>query len=212
MSQVVETRLRAIAVAAAPLTLLVGFLIRPYLSNPRDPLVNAEALMSGPNRWLVAHFIIAAGLVLTVLSILAIRFWLSSCGEDVWSFIAVTLVATGATGLVLVVGYDGLGGWATADAGGDAEAYFASGRSLEGPLFVVAAGLLGLGLLAMAAGVTKSAALGRLATRAVIAGVAIAVAVPVVPVGWAVYVQSIAAGVASWPIAWQILHSAEGEP
>ena len=210
MSQVVETRLRAIAVAAAPVTLLIGFVIRPYLSNPRDPSVNAAALAEAPNRWLAGHLVIAAGLVLTVLSILAIRFWLSGRGEHLWSFVAVTLVAVGATGLVLVVGYDGLGGWVTADAGGDAEAYFASGRSIEGPLFVVAAGLLGLGLLAMAAGVTKSGALGRSASRAVVAGVMVAVIVPIIPVGWAVYVQSIAAGVASWPIAWQIVNSADG--
>ena len=78
MSNLVEARLRALAVAAAPLLLLIGFVIRPYLSNPRDPAVNAEALTAAPNRWLAAHIVITLGLVLTVLSILAIRFWLSS--------------------------------------------------------------------------------------------------------------------------------------
>jgi hypothetical protein len=190
---------------------LIGFVIRPYLSNPRDPAVNAEALTAAPNRWLAAHIVITLGLVLTVLSILAIRFWLSSHHENVWSFVAVTLVATGATGLVLVVGYDGVGGWAVADAGGDVEAYFASGRTLEGPLFVTAAGLLGLGLVAMAIGVVKSGALGHIGSRAVVAGVITAVAVPLIPVGWAVYAQNVAAGVASWPIAWRILRSTPGD-
>lgn len=207
MSDHLETRLRALAVAAAPLTLLIGFLMRPHLSNPREPSVNAIALVEGPNRWLAAHFVIALGLVLTVLSILAIRFWLSSLGEDVWSFVAVTLVAVGATGLVLVVGYDGLGGWAAADSGADVEAFFAAGRTLEGPTFTVAAALLGLGLIAMAAGVVRARALGRTGRLAVVIGVIVAVGVPLFPAGWAVYIQSVAAGVASWPIAWRILHS-----
>ena len=39
------------------------------------------------------------------------------------------------------------------------------------------------------------------------AGVITAVVVPLVPAGWAVYAQNVAAGVASWPIAWRILRS-----
>jgi hypothetical protein len=50
VSHLVEARLRALAVAAAPLLLLIGFVIRPYVSNPRDPAVKGEALTAAPNR------------------------------------------------------------------------------------------------------------------------------------------------------------------
>lgn len=211
MSNAAQARLRALAVAAAPVALLAGFLTRPYLSNPRDPAVNAEAVVAGLTRWISAHLVLATGLVLTVLSILAIRFWLSSLGEDLWSFVSVAFVAIGATGLVFVVGYDGLGGWAVADSGGDAEAFFESAQRLETPIFAISAVILGLGLFALAGAVVRARALGRMATWAVVIGVLVTVAAPSIPVGWAVYVQSVAAGLASWPIAWRIWRSAPPE-
>jgi hypothetical protein len=204
ISHATEGRLRVFAVAVAPVVLLAGFLIRPYLSNPRDPAVNAAAVLAGPTRWISAHIVIMFGLALIVLSILAIRFWLDSRGEQEWSFVSVILVTTGAVGLVFLVGQDGLGGWAVVDSGGDAEAFFASARTFEGPMFAIAATLLGLGLAALAVAVVRSRALSRIGTVLVIAGVAVAVSVPLLPVGWAVYALSIAAGVASWPLAWRM--------
>jgi hypothetical protein len=188
----------------APVVLLAGFLVRPYLRNPRDPAVNAAAVLAGPSRWIWAHIIIMLGLALIVLSILAIRFWLDSLGEEQWSFVSVILVTTGAVGLVFLVGQDGLGGWAIVDSQGNAEAFFASARTFEGPMFATAATLLGLGLAALAVAVVRSHALSQFGTVLVIAGVVVAVSVPLLPVGWAVYALSVAAGVASWPLAWRM--------
>ena len=137
ISHTTEVRLRVFAVAVAPVVLLAGFMIRPYLNNPRDPAVNAAAVLAGPSRWISAHIIIMFGLVLIVLSILAIRFWLDSLGEEQWSFVSVILVTIGAVGLVFIVGQDGLGGWAVVDSQGNAEAFFASARTFERPMFAM---------------------------------------------------------------------------
>jgi hypothetical protein len=146
--------------------------------------------------------------VLTILSILAIRFWLASVGEFIWSFVSVVFVALGVAGLLFVVGYDGIGGWAVNDSRGLVEEFFDSGAQWEGPIFVVAAVLLGIGLIALATAVLKARVLARPAGWAVVAGVVLAIAVPSIAVGWAVYAQSIAAGVASWPIAWRMWRAA----
>jgi hypothetical protein len=205
VSAIVELRLRVLAVAIAPVLLLIGFLIRPHLSNPRLASVNAEAVTTGANRWLWGHLVVALGLVALVLGILAIRFWLSAAGENIWSFAAVAFVATGAAGLIFVVGYDGLGGWAVAEAGLDAEQFFESGRVIEGIVFTISAVLHDIGLIALAIAVARAGVLSPLATRVVVGAVIVAVLVPILPSGWAVYALSLAALVASWPIAWRML-------
>jgi hypothetical protein len=196
-----QMRFRAVAVAIAPVALLVGYGLRPYLSGPREPDVNAEALVTGANRWIWGHVIVALGLALTILSMLAIRSWLRAKGERFWSFTAVALVAGGATVLVFLVGFDGLGGWATLESGNSPEPFFASARTWERPLYAIGASILGGGLLALARAVVAAGALRAGRRALVIVGVLIAVLVAAVPAGWAVYAIGVGAGLASWPIA-----------
>ena len=199
--ETLQMRLRFLVVVTAPMALLLGFGLRPYLSNPRHPSVNAAAVVHASNRWIWGHLIVALGLALTILSMLAIRSWLRSKGERFWSFTAVALVACGAVALVFLIGFDGLGGWATVRSGNDPEAFFGIARDWERPLYLAGATLLGAGWLALTRAVALAGALTRRRLAVILVGVGVAVVVTVFPTGWAVYVMSLGGGAASWPIA-----------
>lgn len=199
--ETLQMRLRFLVVVTAPLALLIGFGLRPYLSNPRHPSVNATAVINASNRWIWGHLIVALGLALTILSMLAIRSWLRAKGERFWSFTAVALVAGGAVALVFLIGFDGLGGWATVRSGNAPEAFFAIARDWERPVYLVGATLLGAGWLALGRAVVVAGALTKRSVAVVLMGVCVAVVVAAIPTGWAVYVMSLGGVAASWPIA-----------
>jgi hypothetical protein len=205
-------RFRSIAVAVAPLGLLTGYGLRPYVCDPRDPSVTAEALAGASTRWIWGHVIVCLGLALTMLSMLAIRSWLRAKGERFWSFSSVALVTTGATILVFLIGFDGLGGWATIDSGNSPEAFFASGREWERPLYTIGASLLGAGLLALGRAVVVAEALHGWRLPVVLVGLLAAVLIAAMPAGWSVYVIGAGAAIASWPIAATMWYEARKAP
>src|SRR5829696_9020908 len=110
---------RAAVVAVAPVLLLVVAVWHPYLAGrlPNDAAV-AEAVLSGPTRWGLAH--VAAGLAFgfVVLAFVAIRSWLREAGEQRWSGAGLPLIVLGSALYTLLPGME-FGPLAAAEAGVD---------------------------------------------------------------------------------------------
>jgi hypothetical protein len=69
---------------------------------------------------------------------------------------------------------------------------------------LVAAALFGLGWLALAMAVYRSAMLPRMQTWAVVIGLVVLTAMLFVPMGWALYAAGAAAIVGMWPLAYHL--------
>lgn len=89
------TRLRPLAVVAAPAVLFVGFVYHPYVSNTTDAEAIANAVVADTTRWGLAHLAIGVGYALLVLAFLASRSYLHEGGEERWSRLALPLAAIG---------------------------------------------------------------------------------------------------------------------
>ncbi len=168
MAERTQIRLRAFALFAAPVPLLVAFIIHPYLKNEFDVSAVAADVVADPGRWVLAHIMLMVGFTAILIAVVALRELLRTAGEERWNIIAVPLLIAGGTVFNAVWGME-IAGAAVANVGGDVEAVFKESDRWLGP-----AGILGyvmwiLGWLSMALAVFRSRILGRGQTRVVLA-------------------------------------------
>lgn len=209
MSDRLQQRVRASVVATAPVVLLVAALVHPYLGNLPDTADIAEAAGAGPTRWGSAHLLFGVGIALALLMLFAVRTFLHHRGEDRWSFWATGLATIGLGLVGFMVGAEGYGGLAAAQAG-NARAFFQELETWAIPTYLVANVFLGLGLLFFATAVARSGVVGSVGRWLVIAGAVIATVGLFLPVGWAAHVVSIGTLAFAWPVAYR-MWSADGE-
>ena len=156
-----QNQVRALALFGAPLAILLGVAIHPYVGNEIDLDRVTKTITDDPDRWALAHFLILAfGMGLVLVSAVVLRRFLMDEGELRWSFIAFPFVLVGGT----VVG-SGFGLWelaaaAVANAGGDVRAVMDAAEPWFNVLFGVG-GLLFLGGLALFRGRSVSRAPSR---------------------------------------------------
>lgn len=178
--------------ALTPVVLLVAFVWHPYLPGrlPNDEAI-AAAVIADPTRWGLAHVAAAVASAVVVLGFLALRSWLREAGEERWSLVGLPFVILGSVLYALLPGLE-----------------FA-------PLAAVVAGAatFALGMVAFAAAVVRSRIIQpRLSWLVAVALVLWAVTrfVPFAAVQF--YVQSGAALLALWPVAFTLGRGRAGSP
>lgn len=211
MSERLRMRLRAVVVAVAPLVLLAGALVHPFVGNLPGAADLAAAVTNTPGRWAAGHLLLGVGVAVVLLLFFVIRTYLRGLGEERWSFWAVGLATIGLGLFAFMVGAEGLGGRA-ALATGDLEAFFEEMELWALPIFLVANVLVGLGLLGFATGIAKTGVLGTGWTRLMVAAAIVAVIALFLPFGWAAHLIAVAMIVFAWPVAATIWSVANQEP
>lgn len=206
-----KTRVRAAVVLAAPVTLLVGWLLEPYVDNPTDPVLLGQAVAAGPDRYLWSQLILGVALVLLMLSMVAIRYYMRDAGEDRWSFLAVPLLLTGFGAAMFVTGAAAVGTWTTVQlgGGGDEVARFIDQAHRVGlPVSGIGFILIDLGLVTLAVAVKKSGILTEGAAWTVVGAFILSVVAGFIPTGWALRVVGVGLLIGLWSIGYRMWQDA----
>ncbi len=211
MSETGQARIRAGVVAIAPVLLLIGFLI-PYIGDITDNVEIATEIGGDTGRASWGFLIAAGSIALTILATFSLRYYLRAAGEDGWSFLMVPLVVVGAVTIAVAVTAQFFAVALISEAGGDAVAYLDAADDWFVPLFIAGGVIFGLGWLALAMSIYRSAVLSRELTTVVMIALIVVVAANFIPTGWGGYVLAIAAIVASWPLAYTMWPTAVGAP
>ena len=124
----------------------------------------------------------------------------------------VPLVVVGAVTIAVAVTAQFFAVALISEAGGDAVAYLDAADDWFVPLFIAGGVIFGLGWLALAMSIYRSAVLSRELTTVVMIALIVVVAANFIPTGWGGYVLAIAAIVASWPLAYTMWPTAVGAP
>jgi hypothetical protein len=200
-----QRALRAGVVAIAPVLLVAALSYHPYLSG-RQPNYDeiAEAVISDPTRWGIAH--LSAGIASAVLAVafLAVRRHLQEAGEDRWSAAALPFVIIGSTIYAMLPGME-FAVLATDEAGGDVEQAQEALVPWFVSLLLSGAAIFAVGMVCFAIAVYRNGLLGP-QLGALVAGALVVMAlsrfVPLSAVQF--YVHGAAALVALLPLAHSI--------
>ena len=202
MSEIVLKKMHAALVAVAPVVLLIGVIVTPYVSDLTDTQEMADKFVN-TNRVAWGAIALALSMGLGFLAFFAIRLHLKEAGEALWSFVAVPLVVIGSMPFALQAGTY-LAAVPVASSGGDVAAYLDDANSWVLPLAIVGVIMYALGLLAFAVSVRRSHLLSQQLTLLVVVALVVAALANFIPRGWAFYLTAIATIVAFWPLAYGI--------
>jgi hypothetical protein len=180
---------------------LIGFIYLPYVSDFTDEAKVAAAVGNNSARWAWAVIILSTAVGFMLSAAVIIRQHLAEEGEHRWSALAVLLLLVGGV-TYLTASADF--GYVYAEASGADLAAYTEASTDWAAFRLIASAIFGLGWLALALSVYKSAVLPRTHTWAVIAGLVVLTAMLFVPMGWAVYVAGVAAIVGLWPLAYHL--------
>jgi hypothetical protein len=213
MSDTTSSTYRAAIVTATPVVLLAAFLWHPYIPGrlPNDAAI-AAAVAADPTRWGLAH--VAAGLAsaVVILAFVAIRSYLLEAGEARWSVFALPFVVIGSMLYTLLPGME-FAPLAAVEIGADPQAAQAALQPWFVPTLIAGAVTFAIGAIGFATAIARSGVLGARLTRLVIAGLLLMAAsrfVPLIAVQF--YVQSTAALIALWPLAYHMRKQPEARP
>jgi hypothetical protein len=190
-------------VAIAPVVLLIGVVILPYIEDVTDTEAIAGKFADDPNRVAWGAIVLAISLGLGFLAVFAIRLHLKEAGEALWSFVAVPLIVLGGIAFALQAGMY----LATApieSSGGDVRAYLDDSESWIAPLVIAGGIVYGLGVLSLAVSVWRSKLLSQQLTWLTVAALVVSVVANFIPMGWAFYLFAVATLVGFWPVAYGI--------
>lgn len=189
--------------ALAPVMLLGAFLWHPPIPGrlPNDAAI-AAAVLADPTRWGWAHLAAGVASAFVALAFIAVRSYLREASEERWSALGLPLIVIGSTLFVLLPGME-FAALAAFETGGDVQAAQAALAPWFVPTLTAGALTFALGLLSFAKGVAESRALPAGLTPLVVAGLVVMAATRLVPLAAVqFYVQSAAAIVALWPLAY----------
>lgn len=178
----------------APVVILVGYLLRPFVSSYADASEVAGAAAGGAARWVASSVLIAIGFGLLVLAVT----WMASTSSSRTAHVAPPAMTLGAVLLALQLGALAAATASASEAGADPVAVFDEVRSWEGPLIasVLVAVVLAWGCLAHA--LATSGHLGPGRSRVVTVALGLAVVGLLVPSSLGEYLTGIALIVACW--------------
>ena len=213
MSETTKARFRAASLAIAPAVLLAGLVSHPYLPGPLpNDVAVAAAVASDAMRWGLSHLTIGIGSGFLVLAFLAIRSYLREAGEERWSVPAVPFIVMGSTLFTLLPAME-FAPLAAAKTGGDVQAAQAALTPWFVPILVTGSAIFALGVLGFAVGVVRSRILSPWLTWLVVGALVVMAASRFVPFSEGqLYVHSVAAIVALWPLAYKMLEHPETLP
>ena len=196
---------RAAIVAIAPISLLVAVIWHPYLPGRLpDHAAIAEAVADDTTRWALAHLATAVASGVIVLAFIAIRGFLREAGDTSLSAVGLGFIVMGSLSYVMLPGME-FASLAALESGADPEAAQAALDDWFVPVLVIGALLFAIGIVCVAMAVRRHAGLGPTLTWIVVLALVVMAASRFVPfTAVQFYVQSAAALIALWPLAWAI--------
>ena len=200
-------RVRAALVAVAPFAMLAAFVYHPHIVLLPDANAVAHAVQADPGRWALAHWGLAIASALMGAAYVVIREYLRDAGENRWGPLALPLLVFAAAVYAVLPGME-FTVLAAAQAGGDIVAAQKTIDTWFVPTLLIAGVSNAAGLFFLARAVMRSGALTdgpKVLVVAALYVMAISRLVPVGPVQF--YVQGLAAVVALWPIALDLMGS-----
>ena len=99
MWEVTQARLRAAAVSF-PALFTLGLLVAPQIKHSESVAALIAKAVDDPTGWQWRWFLAATGITFELISLIAIRSYLRSAGENLWSFLAVPLIIVGFSALM----------------------------------------------------------------------------------------------------------------
>lgn len=188
-------------VVLAPLVLLVGFLVHPFLAVLPDAEAVAASVEENTTRWAVAHLLTNVGSGLLALAFLAVRARLQAAGEDRFSRVGLPFVIFGSVLYGFLPGLE-FAPLAAVETGGDVVATQAALEPWFVPMFVIGVIAFAIGAFAFARGIATSGILGAGTTRVVVVALALMAVARAAPLGVAQFhLQALAGLVALLPLA-----------
>ncbi|MFA7250144.1 MAG: hypothetical protein WC273_10995 [Dehalococcoidia bacterium] len=197
MSENAHNRIRAIVLFAAPLLLIAGFLLHPYVTNETDLDEIARLAGADPGRWAAAHVLLVIAVASALLAATSLRHLLRDAGEERWSFLALGLVLAGGTMIAGAIGGE-IAVAAAAQARVDVRAVLEAGEPWFTPLFLASCVLFALGWLCFGAAFYRSRMLSTASTRAVVAGTVLLTAGLFIPATWGGYLSAVGLAAVTW--------------
>jgi hypothetical protein len=194
---------RAAVLAIAPIVVLVAMLSHPYLPGrlPNDAAV-AEAVADGTLRWGLVHLAAGVASGAIVLAFIAIRGYLRERGDESLSAVGLGFVVMGSLLYALLPGME-FAPLAAVESGADPEAAQAALADWFVPILLIGAVLFAIGVGCVAGAIRRHGGLGPTLTPVVVLALIVWVASRFAPFAVAqLYVQSAAALIALWPLAW----------
>ena len=196
---------RAAIVAIAPVVLLVAMVWHPYLPGRLpDHAAVAEAVADDPTRWGLVHLMTAVASAAVVLAFIAIRGYLREAGDRALSAIGLGFIVLGSMSYAVLPGmeFTPLG---ALESGADPEAAQAALDDWFVPVLVTGAVAFAIGVVCVAVAIRRHGGLGPALTWVVVPALLVMAASRFVPfAAVSFYVQSAAALIALWPLAWAI--------
>jgi len=200
-----QDRARAVVIAFAPIALLVAMLSHPYLPGRLpDHAAVADAVADGTTRWALTHLAAAVASGALVLAFVAIRGYLRERGDQSLSAVGLGFIVMGSLSYAVLPGME-FSPLAAFESGADPEAAQAALDDWFVPVLIIGAVLYAFGVGCVAAAIRRHGGLGSPLTTVVVVALIVMVASRFVPLSIAqFYVQSAAALIALWPLAWAI--------
>lgn len=195
-----RSRLYATLIASFPVALGIGILLIPVVTDYDDHAMAAQA--SGESlRWFLGHIHAAASFGLGLLACACIADVLYRKGERRRVVLALPAIAIGAALHAAGLGADGIGPLALIGDARSARLFFDGGDDLVTGVFMVGSVLFGLGLIALAFGVSRIGLLRGAWTFIVPTAAILFVAFEAVPSGWGLYGVAVSAFLVFIPIS-----------
>ncbi|MGH3457893.1 hypothetical protein [Aeromicrobium sp.] len=194
---------RAAIVAIAPVALLLAMISHPYLPGRLpDHAAVADAVADGTTRWALAHLAAAVASGVLVLAFIAIRGYLRERGDPALSAIGLGFIVMGSLSYAMLPGME-FTPLAAVEIGADPAAAQAALDDWFVPVLFIGALLYAIGVGCVAAAIRRHGGLGPTLTWVVVLALIVMVASRFAPFAAAqFYVQSAAALIAMWPLAW----------
>lgn len=212
MSDTFGSTYEATIVALAPVALLGALVAHPYLPGR---LPNAEAVAAAvaadTTRWGLVHVATAVASGLVVLAFLAIRDHLRDAGDHRLSALGVPFIVIGSTLFAMLPGMEfaALAAAETQPDIGDITAAQTAVQPWFVPVLFLGALTFAIGVLAFVRAVTATGILSGPATAVVVGALGVMAVSRLVPLtAVQFYLQSAAAVLAFWPLAYHMWRSA----
>lgn len=209
MRERTKARWGAASLAAAPLIILVSFLLHPHIGTRAGESGLYEAIAAevaaDPGLWVFSHLLLAVGSGVLALAFIALRGFLREAGEDRWSTVGLPFVVLGSVLFALLPAME-MAPFAAFEAGVDVGAVQQALDETIFPVVLIAGSIVfAIGALCFAVATFKSGVLSPRVGGVVAGALVVVAASRFVPVFWVLfYVQSAALVVALWPLAYAI--------
>jgi hypothetical protein len=199
---------RATIVAIAPALLLIANIWHPYIAGrlPNEAAI-AEAVTDDPTRWGFAHLAHAAASAALILAFIAIRGFLRENGDQAWSAVGLGFIVIGSVAYAVLPGME-FAALAAAETDADPQAAQAAVNEWFVPVLQIGGLTFAVGAACVAVALLRHGGLSPTVRWVVVGALLVMAATRLVPLAVAqFYVQSAAALIALWPLAWVIATS-----